>query len=306
MMKYNKNNLPSDDLKSHNIKSSDHLNKTTKETPLRIQVVSDLHIEFYNQEQPPPNFLIEPCAPILALLGDIGLACTDQLRTFLLSQCDRFEHVLFVAGNHEYYNKGETVFSMTEQLEWMEGVCSERSNLHFMDNKSITLNGILILGTTLWSDIPDESLWQAQISMNDYNLSYNHQPKENESPRKLTAHETRNIHRKSVAWLRSCLTEAKKQNNQRVVILTHHTPLLAGTSHPRYNGNELNCCFSTNLKTILVSYDNIVAWACGHTHYNFDFRVGNNVRIVSNQRGYKDRPNKSYDRKGVVIEAFPN
>ena len=71
---------------------------------LKIQVCSDLHTEFYGCFENIPDDIIVPKAPVLALLGDIGLAKTESLEKFLLLQATRFEHVLFVAGNHEYYN----------------------------------------------------------------------------------------------------------------------------------------------------------------------------------------------------------
>lgn len=267
---------------------------------LRIQVASDLHIEFYDKNRSPPNFLIEPRAPILALLGDVGLACTDQLRDFLHAQADRFERVLFVPGNHEYYNRRSTTYCMDEQDRWMQSVCSERDSLHFMDNDSMVLNGVLVLGSTLWSEIPDEMLWEAEASMNDYALSYNHDA--GEEPRRVTAMETRQFHRESVAWLRSRVDEAKR-DGRKVVVLTHHTPLMTGTSHPRYEGGSLSCCFSSDLRGLLLcGGPPIVAWACGHTHYNFDFVCGS-VRVFSNQRGYRGSPKGEYDRGGIVLEV---
>mmetsp|Transcript_34523 Transcript_34523/g.75557 ORF Transcript_34523/g.75557 Transcript_34523/m.75557 type:complete len:104 (+) Transcript_34523:504-815(+) len=90
-----------------------------------------------------------------------------------------------------------------------------------------------------------------------------------------------------------------KEKDQRVVILTHHTPLMKGTSHPRYEDSDLSCCFSSDLRSLIVHGDPpLVAWACGHTHYNFDMMVGNNVRVFSNQRGYKHEPRKDYKWKG--------
>ena len=51
----------------------------------------------------------------------------------------------------------------------------------------------------------------------------------------------------------------------------------------------------------------VKVWACGHTHWKFDFFEGphpasvNGTRLVSNQRGYPQEPNVDYDPKGVVI-----
>ena len=268
---------------------------------LLIQVVSDLHIEFYEHILKVPD-KIQPQAPILALLGDIGLACTDLLQDFLFLQADRFEKVLFLPGNHEYYNSRDTTYSMEEQMDWMKEVCSRRENLYFMDRDSLLLNGVLVLGTTLWSDIPDEMLRKAEQSMNDYEVSYNHKSKLGEAPRRLRADETRREHETSVAWIRSKLADAKK-DGRKVVVLTHHTPLMSGTSHPMYEGGDLTCCFSTSLKSLIIfSAPTLVAWACGHTHYNFDFMVGN-VRVCSNQRGYKGQPNRDFDKSGLIIEV---
>ena len=286
------------------IKRSLPTKKKKKPPDLRIQIVSDIHIEFYKRSSGKNlDFLIEPQAPVLALLGDIGYACTDQLKDFLHSQADRFETVLFLAGNHEYYNqrgqRGKR-FTIQKQLEWMRRVCAERSNLHFMEQESMELNGIVVLGTTLWSDIPPHKMEMAEQSMNDYHLCYN-QDAPGEPLRKLKAAETVALYQQSLVWLKSEL-ETAKENNQAVVVLTHHTPMITGTSHPDYENSSLTPCFSSDLKYLLLeSTPHLVAWACGHTHYNFDFRVGD-VRVVSNQRGYKHRPKEEYEQAGVVLE----
>jgi len=273
---------------------------TREESPdLRIQIVSDLHIEFYD-EWKNLDFLINPQAPILALLGDIGYACSFQLKRFLHSQCDRFEKVLFLAGNHEYYNMAHNQYSMTEQLDWMRSISSERANLHFMEKESMVLGGIVVLGTTLWSNIPVNKIKLVERSMNDYQLSYNHDL--GETPRRLKAEETLDIYQESIQWLESELQKAK-ENDQKVVVITHHTPMLTGTSDPRFKDSPLTCAFSSDLEELMLeSSPNLVAWACGHTHYNFDFMVGS-VRVISNQRGYNNNPKAAYEEEGVILEV---
>ena len=267
---------------------------------LRIQIASDLHIEFYESIDNVPSDLIKPQAPVLALLGDIGLAFSDVLRDFLFEQCNRFKQVLFLAGNHEFYNADEETYSMEEQTEWMRQTCSQRDNLHFMEKDSLVMEGVVILGTTLWSNIPDCMLKKAQRSLNDYCLTYNHRP--GESPRKLRADETTDMYQLNIGWIRSELAKAR-ENGQKVLVLTHHTPSMEGTSHPQYDGSDISCCFSSDLRLLLEEESpNLVAWACGHTHYNFDFLVGN-VRVCSNQRGYKFGPSKAYRKDGVVLEV---
>ena len=71
--------------------------------------MSDLHLEFAFRKSDGDFALgyevfdIEPVAPTLALLGDIGLTVNDELFAFLEKQLAKFERVLFVMGNHEGY-----------------------------------------------------------------------------------------------------------------------------------------------------------------------------------------------------------
>ncbi|CAJ1968167.1 unnamed protein product [Cylindrotheca closterium] len=316
------------------MESNNYATVTNSTGPVRIQIASDLHIEFFGEDED-LNFLIEPKAPILALLGDVGYACTQQLRKFLLSQCDRFEEVWFLAGNHEYYNHGGTHYSVTEQDAWLQQVASERPNLKYLEKSVIPMwNGnVVVLATTLWSDIPDNYLEEAEHFLNDYRLSYNHAPSET-APRLLRASETRQWYRDNLNWLQTQLQTIYDQNKIRaqhqqqgqhhhhqeqqtkVIVLTHHTPLMIGTSAPQYEGMDSTHCFSSDLQSLMVHpYSPIDIWACGHTHYNFDLALTQNetsstgngsseklVRVVSNQRGYQSRPKPDYRADGIVLE----
>uniref|UniRef100_A0A7S2ECS7 Calcineurin-like phosphoesterase domain-containing protein n=1 Tax=Ditylum brightwellii TaxID=49249 RepID=A0A7S2ECS7_9STRA len=271
------------------------MDQSSPSESLSIQIVSDLHVEFYRFGI--PDDIIIPSAPVLALLGDIGLACTHSLRTFLLQQSSRFQHVIFLAGNHEFYNLPGQTKSVSEQIEWMRNVCAERDNLHFLEQETINLNGVHICGATLWSDIPDEFNELAERSLNDYRCSYNKSDGE-EGLHRLRATETTRWHKETVAWLTNELEESKKRN-QPVLVLTHHTPKLAGTSHPRHDGSELTCCFLSELSHLLKSP--VKVWACGHTHHNFSMTEISGARLVSNQRGYFFRVEKNYLPDGLVL-----
>lgn len=267
--------------------------------PLRIQIASDLHVEFYAANDDSIEDIILPQAPILALIGDIGLACTDTLKNFLHLQADRFDKVLFLAGNHEYYNVKGAQKTVQEQTEWMQSVCSERDNLYFMEKDPMEIDGVLILATTLWSDIPEATRELANERMNDYNLCY--KKHDDGEVRQLSAKDTVQWHHESVAWLEQEIDNAKERP---VVVLTHHTPSLTGTSAPQYVGAELNSCFSTNL-TRLMQSPSVVAWSSGHTHYNYDFQV-EDTRLFSNQKGYPSRQAKGWNKKGAVLEIGPS
>ena len=70
------------------------------QTTLTLQIASDIHLECRHD-----IFKIVPCAPVLALLGDIGYACEwegegKKLADFLAIQSAQFEYVLYLPGNH--------------------------------------------------------------------------------------------------------------------------------------------------------------------------------------------------------------
>ena len=264
-------------------------------------------VEFYGDQIIPSTTIIQPQAPVLALLGDVGLAFTAELRSFLHQQAEQFEHVLYLAGNHEFYNnRNGSYHTVLEQLAWLRQVCDEKPNLHFLEKTVVQIGAVRILGTTLWSHVPDSMSQKAEQYLNDYHLSYVEETPPSTSMRKMLTRDTNQWHQESVSWLEHEIAQAQ----QPVVVLTHHTPSLVGTSNPRYDGNELSHCFSTNLTNLLE--DPVVrVWACGHTHYNFHINLSDNNNtkttstiLLSNQRGYPGvaKQLKSYDAKGYVID----
>lgn len=72
--------------------------------PIRIQLMSDLHLEIERgDEMDYEKFNISAVAPILALLGDIGLVQDERLFRFIRKLLYQFETVLYILGNHESY-----------------------------------------------------------------------------------------------------------------------------------------------------------------------------------------------------------
>lgn len=207
--------------------------------------------------------------------------------------------MLFVLGNHEFYNLGASTRSVSEQMEWLKNACDARENIHLLEKESINLCGIRVMGTSLWSDIPNDMLHYAERAMNDYAKTFNHE--EDKEPQNLNASETRQWYQENVQWLHGELDKAK-QEGVPTLVLTHHTPQLVGTSHPRYSGDPFTCCFSSDL-TELLSFP-VKAWACGHTHHNFDIDVRGTC-LVSYQRGYKGKAEDDYRRDGLVLELQP-
>ena len=75
--------------------------------PLRIQILSDLHLEVGRPTIGGGYTTFEYDFPakadVLALLGDIGTTNDDRFFDWLRAQLRRFKLVFFLSGNHEAY-----------------------------------------------------------------------------------------------------------------------------------------------------------------------------------------------------------
>jgi predicted phosphodiesterase len=86
---------------------------------MRIQPLSDLHLEFHaDSGRAFIDSLNVSDVEVLVLAGDISTysrGLYEQLAGF----CDRFAHVIYVTGNHEYYGVDRTLLH-TDSGHWPE------------------------------------------------------------------------------------------------------------------------------------------------------------------------------------------
>lgn len=294
-----------------------------------IQIVSDLHIEGYaRQNRRELDQLVIPKAPVLALLGDIGVSTHSSYHDFLNRQAEKFHAVLVLSGNHEFYNiesldtmapppraglslpvartDSAERFSMQEMEAKIEAVCAEHPRLHYVDNTCVRFgnapNSPALLCSPLWSDIPEDAMDEVRSCMNDYYKIYTHtdDPEtelkdwQGRGLRALHPRDTSQFHAMAASWLQSELERLERAGCNAIGILTHHAPSLIGTSHPKYerSAHMVRHAFATDLSHLYKERDCITFWAYGHTHYNN--RLDHNSRLVSNQCGYRDFVEPSY------------
>ncbi len=141
-------------------------------------------------------------------------------------------------------------------------------------------SNIRFLGTTLWSDIPPKYEAEVGRCLNDYH-TIRIKP-DQQSSRHLLVSDTTKWFKEEVAFLETEINNAL-QNKENVCVLTHHAPLVLGTSHPKYNGSSINSAFSSDLERLMGK--NVHVWCYGHTHYS-SFQICKGTRVISNQTGY--------------------
>ena len=246
---------------------------------MRLHILSDLHLEFAPMETP------EVDADVVILAGDIHLGREGRhwARTAFSGS-----PVIYVLGNHEFYRNA--LPQLTEALE-RESV---GSSIHVLENQALAIDGITILGCTLWTDFQlrgdaAHAMRNAERMMSDFSLI-----EFGPERRRLRAQDTARLHTESVAWLRRALAE---HDRSRTIVVTHHAP--SRRSEPSYHAHSpLSPAFGSNLDW-LVEESGVPLWIHGHTHHNVDYAIGS-TRILSNQRGYPNQPCPGFNARLVV------
>jgi hypothetical protein len=128
----------------------------------KFQIVSDIHVEslYQNGKTLDDESVIVPSARNLIVAGDLGRCENRKLyRDAVAKLCSMFANVILVPGNHEYYcMDSETKMSMNEIDSFLESLTLEEqtSNLIVLNNQSVTVDNVLIFGSTFWSYCPHQ------------------------------------------------------------------------------------------------------------------------------------------------------
>lgn len=241
---------------------------------MKIQVLSDIHMEFESFEMPDTD------ADVVILAGDTHVGAQGIRWANGLGK-----PVIYVAGNHEYY--GSSIFEVNNWLRATAG-----PNAYFLENNEAIIDGVRFLGATLWTDfelftgkvVP--SMLAAQQGMNDYR-----QIGEDHSGENLLPRHTLTRHRRSREWLTEALDRSFPGPT---VAVTHHSPS-ALSADPRYRDDILAPAFTSDMGDLMGMSK---LWVHGHTHHCVDYELGG-TRVLSNQRGYPHE-NTTFDPRLVI------
>ncbi|KAH6853858.1 Metallo-dependent phosphatase-like protein [Chaetomium sp. MPI-CAGE-AT-0009] len=266
---------------------------------MAIQILSDLHLEAPKAYD---VFDIEPKAPHLALLGDIGnvTAHKHDFFGFLTRQLRRFRTVILVPGNHEAYgsNWPDTLNLLEDFQEELEArkdmslgefILLDRGVLRLPDTNT------MILGCSLFSHIPTESHMAVGMGLNDFFQT---------DKWDVDAHNE--MHKRDLSWLNAQVTDLEGSDTN-IIIFSHWSPTLdPRATDPRHAGSRITSAFSADLsKEKCFKSGRVKLWAFGHTHYNCDFVVDRDddagpLRLVANQRGYYFSQSEGFDSDKTV------
>ncbi len=249
---------------------------------MKVYVLSDIHLEFYKRIPTPlKRFPLDSATSILCLAGDIsvvGNSVDHKLITWLLKCCKHFLKVIYVPGNHEYFQDSTKPITTCDSTDrWF----SRFSNVYNVNNfvflnegRTYNIDNLCFIGATMWSPIP-KGLW--------------------EMTQKSISNHSRIWYKKQIPWTPEVQTAVfedhywgveqslqSRNSNNKIIIITHYIPHIDLAC----KNNEFNSSFVFPGERLLRLAD---IWIYGHTHTVKNPKTNINGCIcVSNPLGYPD------------------
>lgn len=265
---------------------------------MKIALASDLHLEFEDIDLKNTEG-----AEVLILSGDIMIAedlhnhpsltvneyepytelgvrqkVAQRFRSFLHRVSKEFPHVVYVAGNHEFYHG-----RWSASLDHLREACAVYPNIYFLEREVKVINEVSFVGATLWTDCNKSdplTLHGLTDMMNDYRIIRN----DERGYTKLRPAHSMYRHQQTLSYLKAILPDMK---DRKVVFVGHHAPS-AMSIHDRYKHNVhyiMNGGYHSELSEFILDHPQIKLWTHGHMHDPVDYMVGT-TRVVCNPRGY--------------------
>lgn len=242
---------------------------------MKFRLFSDIHLEFDPYTIPHNDEDIETT---LIIAGDlIPLYLVQDVQSFFAKLSPRFKNIVYVCGNHEYYNSN---------LVFCQGIFKKIAktfnNVFCLENESVIVDDVAIIGATLWTDFnkgSPMSMLDAQIGMNDFRII----GVSDKDFCKFRPSDAYDIHIKSKNFI---FDEIKKhkETGLKTVVVTHHGPSFMSI-HNIYASSKINGAYVSDLSNEVLDTEPNV-WCHGHTHHSFDYMIGNVTRVVCNPKGY--------------------
>ena len=225
----------------------------------------------------PPEFKDEKKS-ILILAGDIDeIKKNENTRlTKYLEECsNRFLKVIYILGNHEYYKS-----QFNSALTKLKSRSSHIKNLHILNNETLEIGNVTVIGSTLWTDFNSHDVYLISKATERSGLRDFKKIKMKSLSGYRSLHPTDVIKEFFVSktFVFKEIEKAKNKGNI-VIVITHHAPSLKSCL-----GTEFDGAYGTNLENEIADFFPDF-WIHGHVHQSHKYVLGKTV-VLCNPRGY--------------------
>ena len=230
---------------------------------MKIKLVSDLHLEFSDI-----NIVNDQDYDVLILGGDICIAqdlhdhpepantadqaaiaagtglgrrqlTAQRFRDFFKRCSFQFPHVIYIMGNHEFYNG-----KFYAGIDYMRDECAKYTNIHMLEQDTVTIQDrnketgevtdVVFVGGTLWTNMNRRdplTMHAIEGMMNDFRIIRN----DYRNYACMSALDVAVRHDKTLAYIKLIVQENK---DKRCVVVGHHSPSFQ-SCHPMYGNDTL-------------------------------------------------------------------
>jgi predicted phosphodiesterase len=226
----------------------------------RVQYLSDLHLERVSPWNWPSvlDVCLKPSAATVILAGDMGSDRDGSLEAVLQCATERWRHVVYVMGNHEFYDEDKR---SVEDIEAAVGALVARfPSVHWLHHghpewvpgEDSGLPPCVFIGCTLWADVAGKA-----TGINDFKAS-------SISPDSMSAMWQRDtgVLARCLARWREAEGEASAETGRKIVVVTHHMPSF-GLISPKYAMAQGKHAFASRSEWLMPG---VSFWVYGHTH----------------------------------------
>lgn len=279
---------------------------------MKVQIISDLHLEFYNTID--FQKIIKPESDYLFLAGDICKVNSKFFIPFLNYISKNWKEIYYVLGNHEYYQTNQNKICYSDLNDIYDDIFLEYTNIYFLSNNYKTMYHIyhdniiyFITGNTMWSKSKSRELNDTSYIYKDNNSKIDYEwmdEKYNESINNIKLNNYND-------YISKCQQKYPCYKDIKFILLTHF-PIseYKRTSWEGYHSqtDNLQSYFCNDINDVIKINDQLTKFdvmIAGHTHYSYDFTLNildKDIRFISNQKGYPDElrfKNKNYIQNSI-------
>jgi Icc-related predicted phosphoesterase len=261
---------------------------------MKLHIINDLHIDM-NPDLAP----VLPGGQVLIIAGDlvearrvkmyadnpndivpnVKLHDKGKINLWIRREFAKYEHVIYVMGNHEFYNFtfNKTYAHLKENLP---------ANVHLLEKQCVEIDGVLFIGATLWTDCHNGdplTMHAVKYGMNDFDVI--RVRRFNDDYVRFTVQDAMADHFKAKQYIETIL-QNPVNSEKKVVVVTHHAPTHMSIDERFVREYLMNGGFYSKLDDLILDNPAIKLWCHGHTHMFKDYMVGDHTRVVCNPRGY--------------------
>lgn len=253
---------------------------------MRIQVISDLHLEFAIDDwRKPWKELIgsvicqDAHKTTLVVAGDLCPAVQNNLSMMKYAfdtWSKAYEYIFYVAGNHEYYSSNPRDKANKIKANIHRAIGERRHNVNFLDNKATSFfennaHAATFFGGTMWGDFISDQTFIPGL--------------------------------KNFTHVENVAFRQHLEHHNPDIVISHHLPSM-DIVHPSWRNSSLNSYFVSEHGPWLCKEEKApLLWICGHTHNQISYKLGE-TGIFANPRGYPHEQSAlNWNPHGCILDV---